>query len=116
MTITAEQWSRHVAAWAASGLSCKAYAAKARVNPNTLAGWRWKLRRSTPPPGTEPRTGDPKHGGEPSFLEVTEQLAATLAQEVGVIELDVRGGLVRVRGPVDAGALVTVLSVMEGRR
>lgn len=111
MTTTAEQWSRHVAAWAASGLSCKAYAAKARVNPNTLAGWRWKLRRSTPPPGSKPRTG-----GEPSFLEVTEQLAATLAREVGVIELDVRGGLVRVRGTVDAGALATVLSVMEGRR
>lgn len=116
MTTTAEQWSRHVAAWAASGLSCKAYAAKARVNPNTLAGWRWKLRRNTQPAEAEPRPGDPKQGGEPSFLEVTEQLAATLAQEVGVIELDVRGGLVRVRGSVDAGALATVLSVMEGRR
>lgn len=116
MTTTAERWSRHVATWAASGLSCKAYAAKARVNPNTLAGWRWKLRRSTPPTGTARELRDPKQGCEPSFLEVTEQLAATLAQEVGVIELDVRGGLVRVRGPVDAGALATVLSAMEGRR
>jgi hypothetical protein len=116
VTPVEKRWSGHVAAWAASGLSCKAYAAKARVNPHTLAGWRWKLRRSTPPTRAEPKPGDPKQGGEPSFLEVTEQLAATLAQEASVIELDVRGGLVRVRGPVDARALLTVLSVMEGRR
>ncbi len=41
---TQERWSRHVSAWAASGLSCKDYAAKAGVNPRTLTWWKSKLR------------------------------------------------------------------------
>ena len=109
VTTRASLWAQRVARMEACGQSCKEYARRIGVNPNTLAGWRWSWFRISSP-------GDLKHGGEPSFLEVAEQLAATLAQEVGVIELEIRGGLVRVRGPVDADVLATVLGVLEGRR
>ncbi|MFY0535229.1 IS66 family insertion sequence element accessory protein TnpA [Nannocystis pusilla] len=40
---TQERWRAHVDAWKSSGLSCKAYAAKAGVNPRTLTWWKSKL-------------------------------------------------------------------------
>ncbi|HUR85156.1 MAG TPA: transposase [Solirubrobacteraceae bacterium] len=110
MTSPASLWAQRVAKLEASGQSCKEYARRIGVNPNTLAGWRWKLRRNKASAGEEAQQG------EPNFVEVTQQIAASLAQEVGEIELDVRRGLVRLHGPVDAGALATVLDVLEGRR
>lgn len=38
-------WQERVEAHRRSGMTIKAYAAKIGVNPNTLSGWRWKLRR-----------------------------------------------------------------------
>ena len=38
-------WEERVEAQRRSGMTIKAYAAKIGVNPNTLSGWRWKLRR-----------------------------------------------------------------------
>ena len=96
---TMEHWPRHVAAWAASGQSCKGYAAKARVNPHTLAWWKSKLRASTPA----------------SFVEVTAQVAAAALPEAGVLELLVGRTMVRLRGRVDADALTQVLDVLEAR-
>ena len=60
----AEIWRRRVEGLAASGKSCREYAAELGVNPHTLAGWRWKLQGSPAtataymlaPPG--PRVGD----------------------------------------------------------
>lgn len=40
---TQERWRAHVDAWKASGLSCKAYAAKAGINHRTLTWWKSKL-------------------------------------------------------------------------
>ena len=40
---TEQRWRAHLTAWAESGLTCKAYAAKARVNPRTLSWWKSKL-------------------------------------------------------------------------
>ena len=47
VTEGAELWRPRVEGLAASGKSCKEYAAEIGVNPHTLAGWRWKLRGST---------------------------------------------------------------------
>jgi len=58
---TEERWRAHVAAWAKSGLTCKAYAAKVRLHPRTLAGWKSKLGETAAPA---------------SFVEVTSQVAA----------------------------------------
>ncbi|MCY1061743.1 hypothetical protein [Nannocystis sp. SCPEA4] len=40
-------WEERVEGWGRSGMTCKEYAAKIGVNPHTLAGWRWKLRKRT---------------------------------------------------------------------
>lgn len=111
-------WRGHVDGWARSGMSCKAYAAKIGVNPNTLAGWRHKLRRrdSVPRPWPSARAASVEERGELSFVDVTEELAAALTKEAGVIELEIGSALVRLRGPVDAEALARVLGVLEGRR
>lgn len=38
-----QAWSRRVAAWQSSGMTCREFAASAGVNPSTLAWWKWKL-------------------------------------------------------------------------
>lgn len=106
MMTTQERWARHVTAWAASGQSCKEYAAKAGINPRTLTWWKSKLKLAGESGPVAAR-----------FVEVTEQLAEPVADEAGgVIELDVGSTRLRVRGRVDAGALARVLDVLEGRR
>lgn len=109
----AASWQGRVDGWVASGVSCKEYAARIGVNPHTLAGWRHKLRRRGPavrPPAPACARG------APGFVDVTTELAAALAKESAVIELEVGGALVRLRGQVDAEALSRVLGVLEGRR
>lgn len=98
VTAAQERWRAHVAAWATSGMTCKAYAAKARVHPGTLAGWKSKLGAAAP-----------------AFVEVTAQVEAAIEPEVGVLELIVGRVLVRVRGQIDADALARVLDVLEAR-
>jgi hypothetical protein len=97
-----ERWRGHVAAWAASGLSCKGYAAKAGINPRTLTWWKSKLGADPPSPA--------------GFVEVTQQLAVPVVEEAGVIELAVGRTQIRVRGRVDTEALARVLDALEGRR
>jgi hypothetical protein len=50
------------------------------------------------------------------LVEVTEQVAAALVKELGVIEVELGGALVRVRGEVDGETLARVLGAMGGRR
>lgn len=44
-TATESEHLGHVRAWAKRGLSARAYGARTGVNPNTLMGWRWQMRR-----------------------------------------------------------------------
>jgi len=44
---------------------------------------------------------------ERGFVDVTKHLAAALAKETGVIEVELGGALVRVRGEVDGEMLET---------
>ena len=112
MSTAAGIWKKRVEGWRASGESCKAYAARIGVNPNTLAGWRWKLKPRSP----ETKAANGAAVGELGFVEVTEQLVTALAKEAGVIELEFGGAMVRLRGHIDAAALAKVLTVLEGRR
>ena len=105
MTATEERWRAQVAAWARSGLSCKAFAAKVGVHPGTLAGWKSKLGRH------QAAVQDPSV----SFVEVTQRLAVEAEIEAGVIELVVGRTQLRVRGRVEAEALRRVLDVLETR-
>ncbi len=97
---TEQRWRAQVTAWAKSGLTCKAYAAKAQVNPRTLSWWKSKLGEAAAPT---------------SFVDVTAQVVATAEPEGGVVELAIGRVLVRVRGRVDADALMRVLDVLEAR-
>ena len=99
-TVTEKRWRTHVTAWAKSGLTCKAYAAKARVNAGTLAGWKSKLAEAAAPA---------------SFVEVTSEIAATAEMGAGVVELAVGRVVVRLRGRFDAEALTRLLDVLEAR-
>ena len=99
-TATEERWRSHVMAWAKSGLTCKAYAAKARVNAGTLAGWKSKLGEAAAPA---------------SFVEVTSEIAATAERGAGMVELAVGRVVVRLRGRFDAEALTRLLDVLEAR-
>ncbi len=100
---TQERWRGHVTAWAASGLTCKDFAAKAGVNPRTLTWWKSRLGGADPPIPAD-------------FVEVTQQLAVPVVEEAGVIELAVGRTQVRVRGRVDTESLARVRDALEGRR
>ena len=101
-------WAERVAAWKASGLTCKEFARQAGINPRTLSWWKWRL-------GSESRRGS---GGiaraanatatQLTFVEVD---AAPLAG--APIELVLEDGVV-VRVPVgfDADTLREVLTVL----
>lgn len=104
-------WRERVEGWARSGMTCKEYAAKIGVNPHTLAGWRCKLRRRTTTTAST-RSRVPVAG----LVDVTEQVAAALVKELGVIEVELGGALVRVRGEVDGETLERVLGAIGGRR
>ena len=100
---TRAKWTSHVQAWAASGESCRAYAARVGVNASTLASWKSRLSREAADVADE----------RPRFVELTTVDARA---DDGVIELRVGSVDVRVRGPVDARALSRVLDVLEARR
>jgi hypothetical protein len=71
-----------------------------RINPRTLTWWTSKLGEAEAPA---------------SFVEVTSQVAAMAGPESGEVELVVGRAVVRLRGRVDADALVRVLDVLEAR-
>lgn len=118
VTEGAELWRPRVEGLAASGKSCKEYAAEIGVNPHTLAGWRWKLRGSTATATMASRqsTTPPARSEARGFVDVTRQVAAALAEGTGEIEIEVGGAVVRVRGAVDREALARVLDAVGGRR
>jgi len=101
---THERWEAHVAAWVSSGLTSKKYATQAGVNPRTLMWWKSRLKTASAPREVA------------RFVEVTDQVVALEPSTDGVIELDVGGTRILVRGRVDSEALARVLVAVEGRR
>lgn len=97
---TEKRWRGHVIAWAASGRTCKEYAAQAGLNPRTLTWWKSKLKRTA--------VAEIK----PNFVEVIGPPVVP----IGEIELEVGGVLVRVRGQVETATLSRVLAALEVRR
>jgi hypothetical protein len=106
-----EVWRQRVEEWKSSGLTAKEYAAKAGVDPGTLAHWKWQF-------GAEARArGAP--APSPAIVEVVAASsvgwdAAGSCREP--IELVLASGM-RIRLPPDfeAAALRRVLDTVEGR-
>ncbi|MCY1071347.1 hypothetical protein OV090_41780 [Nannocystis sp. RBIL2] len=79
---TEATWRRRVDGWSASGETCKEYAARIRVNPHTLGWWKWRLHAAQ----ADARDQCVRDVG---FVEVTQEVAASVADEAGVLELEV---------------------------
>jgi hypothetical protein len=98
--------SEHLRAWEASGLSARAYAERAGINPNTLVGWRWQRRQQAP--------GDaPAEVGRLEWIELPVPRDA--APWDATIELRIAGVWIRVRDGFEATTLRRVLGVVEAR-
>jgi hypothetical protein len=83
------------------------FAARERVNPNTLAYWRWRLRRqATLPVAAAPPTTT-------SFVEVV--VPPTAGEVTGMEVVLPAGYRVRLGDTVRADTLRTVLDVLEAR-
>ncbi|PCC72529.1 hypothetical protein SAMN02745121_08743 [Nannocystis exedens] len=106
---TEATWRKRVEGWIASGQTCKEYAARIRVNAHTLGWWKWRLH------GAQDGAQDRGTGGA-GFVEVTQEIAASLTNEAGVLELEVGRVVLRIRGHVEADMLGRVLDVLEARR
>ena len=116
----ASVWRERVEGLAASGKGLKAYAAELGVNPHTLAGWRWKLRKRAAAELAKPMSNSNRTSTmEPAsgdFVDVTREVAAALLGDVGVIEIELGDARIRIRGRVESDALAGVLRAVEGRR
>jgi flagellar motor protein MotB len=108
-TATVATWRKRVDGWIASGQTCKEYAARIRVNPHTLGWWKWRLQSAL----VDARD---QGASDVGFVEVTQKVAASMASEAGVLELEVGRAVIRIRGHVDADMLGRVLDVLEARR
>ena len=105
---TREQWRRRVAAWQASGLTCRDYAERARLNPSTLSWWKWRLSQDD---STEPeQTPEPRRLG---FVELTP-----LLPQPTDARFDLRVGDIHLQVPpdFDPDTLHRLLDVLEARR
>ena len=97
----------HVEAWEESGLSARAYAAQAGVNPNTLVGWRWQQRR----PAEAQRS---RRSAALEFVELRETEGS--GERDARIELRLDGLTVRVPDGFEPETLRRVLSVLAQAR
>lgn len=113
---TRDVWVKRVERWLDSGLTAKEFAAEIGVNPNTLASWRWRLRREG---AGRPEPGDAGTAALP-FVELiaatagAEAPTAAAPEEVEPLELVLAKGR-RLRIPVrfDPGTLQRVLTALE---
>lgn len=98
-------WAKHIAAWSASGLTARQFAARIGVNPNTLSHWKWRLAAEA----------DTSVGGA-SFIELSAAVVSAAGGADDRLEVVCSGGrAVRVPPNFDAATLVRVLDALEGR-
>lgn len=95
-TATEATWRKRVDGWIASGQTCKEYAAHIRVNPHTLGWWKWRLHAAQ---------ADARSQGDACFVEVTQEVAASMTNAGGVLELEVGRAVIRIHGHVEADML-----------
>ena len=111
-------WQERVQRWQASGLGAKEFARRERVNPNTLAFWKWKLGVSGRSSTTSARRSSPANAL--SFVElvagVTGRGTADEESWSDGVELLAPGGYrIRVGPNFSSEALGAVLDVIGGR-
>jgi hypothetical protein len=96
-TARAEHWRRLVTEQASSGLSLRAFAARAGVSPNTLAYWKYKRGVSAAPvPRIVPVT----------VVDDARPSAASIVLELGGARLEIRPGF-------DAGDVSRLIGILR---
>jgi len=107
---SAADWSELVEAWARSGESAAAFAARVGVKPAALHWWRWRLRRS---PSRGPRVTEVARGE----VELVPLVVADEADpSASGWSLETRDGLrIHMNGPDAAHGLEVALRVLVGR-
>ncbi|HEV3094606.1 MAG TPA: hypothetical protein VGY30_08855 [Solirubrobacteraceae bacterium] len=102
-----EEWQKRVERWKDSGLTAKEFAAETGVNVGTLQCWKYKLTRL----GSERRRRPSAPASIVSSI-VEVRPAAEAAEDRYEIELG-NGRRLRVPAVFDAGALKTLLAILE---
>jgi hypothetical protein len=113
---SAEEWSRLVAAWRASGETSRVFAARHQLNAGTLLYWSYRLSKAS----KRPRPA--KSTKVANFVEVQvaefaapskhENIATTASG--GTMEVVTRSGrIIRWEGSMNVDAFRTMLKVVE---
>ena len=101
---TRAEREKHVRAWRASRQSARAYAARVRINPNTLLGWSWQLKRQADAESLTARR-----------IDFAELPGLTASRSCLAIELELGGVTLRVPDGFDPATLRGILDVLEAR-
>ena len=101
---TQAERDEHVRAWEASGLSSRAYAARAGIDSNTLVSWRWQQRRRA-------RAKKAPAPRRLEFIEVTRPSGSGAADRA--IELRVADVVVRVPDGFEPATLQGILRILS---
>ena len=112
--VSHNQRLKQVRAWLASGLSCEAFARRARIKPGTLAWWKWKLESE----GVRLTAKRPRRRTVPRkrlvpFVEITPAQPEAARPR---IELELGDVTLRVPDGFDSGTLGRVLELLRGAR
>ncbi|MCH9685103.1 MAG: hypothetical protein K0V04_26940 [Deltaproteobacteria bacterium] len=110
-----DHWRRHVQRWKASGLSRRDYATLAKLNPQTLSWYAWKLKSVLGKPNTSKNNRPATAAVElaPGVPVVEVLPAPTTASS---IEVDLDDITIRIPVDFEASALARLLDILEARR
>jgi transposase-like protein len=102
-------WARRVEQWLESGQTAREFAATAGINANTLANWRYKLKREAARASSIDRERMPVQ-----FVELVNTQPEQQEQDER-LEIVLGGATVRVPARFDVESLRRVLAVIEAR-
>jgi len=114
---THETWAKRVEALKASGLSVARFAAEAKINPRSLAWWRWHLRtgRKTPK-RDERRSRGRRSAAMATTISPLTFIEMRSAEVTDGLEVVLRSGVrIKVRPGFDSPTLALLLDVLEQR-
>lgn len=110
---THREWARLVRKWQRSGATARAFGATHRVNPHTLAWWKWRLASTSD--GAHPPAGAPRLVPVDVVDEGVERARVTV-DDTGWELTTASGERLSVRGPLTGADLATVLTTLTAKR
>jgi hypothetical protein len=111
-----ESWAKRVERWRDSGLSINEFAQEIGVNPNTLAGWRWRLgadARSVDKAERRRSAGPSAAQDDMKPIELVEVVQVPPPSDERFEVVTANGRTVRVPARFDDAALGRLLAAVE---